>query len=614
VKWLWRTHPTFAEIVTFRMLESSFTPKRIILTVKADSPYVTSKRMVYIEIRGDIMWTHFEVYGWLLYEHTGTKSSDLEFPETHARQIFPRLADWETAKSWVKYCEANHGTSCQPDPLRLRNFMVIDCYSRQVVLAPENCKYAALSYVWGGSVEGDLDFRLSLPNPAPLAIEDAITCTASLGFSYLWVDRYCIDQESTLKHVQIQNMDQIYGCAAVTLVHSTGKDARSGIPGVTITSRSPQKSVTIGGKSMFFVSSVQKELANSTWQTRGWTFQEGLLSSRRLVLAESQLYYQCLKMHCYESIRRTFNSDSKGDELGEVLRGFNLERIHASPTIFENDSWFDSYLEKFLERQLSYDSDCLNAFMGILRRFWHQKSPIYHFWGMHFICADASDFAKRLFLLPKRASTAVLTKREDFPSWTWAAWNGPVSWKRLQWQDWNPTLDSDTDVTVRVEDESGQLQTLSQYVTRDMYRFRPCLIISGWIATVQFESIHDSTEYFCRTTNVYGSSSRSFLGTAEIMNVHLPEQPAWNWTRLGKGFWPLLLFVNNDTSSLESQGMATGLVLKPAGEGSYMKLGVLHNVEFEPMVRLDQERAQLRRRAWDPSVKLDCERHTIKLV
>ncbi len=38
------------------------------------------------------------------------------------------------------------------------------------------------------------------------------------------------------------------------------------------------------------------------WSSRAWTYQEGLLSRRRLLFTESQVYFQCMEMHCWEGI------------------------------------------------------------------------------------------------------------------------------------------------------------------------------------------------------------------------------------------------------------------------------------------------------------------------
>lgn len=86
---------------------------------------------------------------------------------------------------------------------------LIDCEVRQLCDGG-NKPYLCLSYVWGkihaahGASDG------SLPENLPQTIIDAITVTLNIGYRYLWVDRYCIDQaDLEAKHDAIQNMDVI---------------------------------------------------------------------------------------------------------------------------------------------------------------------------------------------------------------------------------------------------------------------------------------------------------------------------------------------------------------------------------------------------------------------
>ncbi|KAL1800053.1 hypothetical protein ACET3X_000395 [Alternaria dauci] len=64
-----------------------------------------------------------------------------------------------------------------------------------------------------------------LPIKLPATIEDSITATLRLGYRYLWVDKYCVhQQDSSDKHIQIQQMDIIYASAQTTLIAAVGED------------------------------------------------------------------------------------------------------------------------------------------------------------------------------------------------------------------------------------------------------------------------------------------------------------------------------------------------------------------------------------------------------
>ena len=97
----------------------------------------------------------------------------------------------------------------------IASIKTIDCERMCVVNHPESVPYVTLSYTWGGIN----DLGTIAQGDAPCVIRDAITVTGKLGYRYLWVDRYCIDQEAPEElAVQINQMDLIYQNAAVCII------------------------------------------------------------------------------------------------------------------------------------------------------------------------------------------------------------------------------------------------------------------------------------------------------------------------------------------------------------------------------------------------------------
>ncbi|KAF1992669.1 heterokaryon incompatibility, partial [Amniculicola lignicola CBS 123094] len=169
--------------------------------------------------------------------------------------------------------------------------------------------YAALSYRWNVDPESILRtveknlIRLLYPGELgrrmeqiPQTVQDAIEVTRKLGLTYLWVDALCILQdegevkqfsfEHGLSHhpyskrIQIQAMGEIYSQADVTLVARDGESARSGLPGVrpwTRPLRCVQLDVDTAISAELFESKIHRQ---SSWRSRGWTYQEGALSKR----------------------------------------------------------------------------------------------------------------------------------------------------------------------------------------------------------------------------------------------------------------------------------------------------------------------------------------------
>jgi hypothetical protein len=120
----------------------------------------------------------------------------------------------------------------------------------------------------------------------PKVINDSIDVTLRLHLRYLWVDRYCIDQsDEHNKHNQIRQMDLIYANAQVTIIAAAGAGPDYGLQGVRGTLRRYQPNLSIGRLLIASTLPHPKWLVKSSkWATRGWTYQEGLLSKRRLIL------------------------------------------------------------------------------------------------------------------------------------------------------------------------------------------------------------------------------------------------------------------------------------------------------------------------------------------
>ena len=99
----------------------------------------------------------------------------------------PPTISFSQVREHIDICLKVH-KSCGLEYFRpLENLRVIDCEQRLVVNAPTDCKYVALSYVWGKLASSE-DFVLS--HSLPPTIEHSILTTLKLGYRYLWIDRY----------------------------------------------------------------------------------------------------------------------------------------------------------------------------------------------------------------------------------------------------------------------------------------------------------------------------------------------------------------------------------------------------------------------------------------
>lgn len=142
-----------------------------------------------------------------------------------------QVVDLSTVKSWITECVNSHQDCDDKTSNRRLVLKVIDCQKRKVCTAPAGAAYVCLSYVWGTESDLGQPSHVTL-GELPRTIEDAIYATLELGFRYLWIDRYCIDQAiEAEKHHTINNMDIIYQGADLTIIAAAGDGPHTGLPG-----------------------------------------------------------------------------------------------------------------------------------------------------------------------------------------------------------------------------------------------------------------------------------------------------------------------------------------------------------------------------------------------
>jgi hypothetical protein len=228
-----------------------------------------------------------------------------------------------------------------------------------------------LSYVWGEEFAEDAASNNQILTDVPKTVSDAMFVTLKLGMRYLWVDRYCIDQDNPEeKHNAIRNMDSIYRNAFVTIIAAAGNNSDYGLPGVS-RPRKATSLVKIGGHAFLAVQNPSTDIQTSIWYTRGWTYQEMLFSRRRLIFTDNQVYFQCSKHQIMEKLDRTFQST----ELINLITGSAL----FLPTQSESLTIDDIYLrlQEYYPRKLRYKTDNINAFDGIFRELSDRTSKVH---------------------------------------------------------------------------------------------------------------------------------------------------------------------------------------------------------------------------------------------
>jgi hypothetical protein len=416
-------------------------------------------------------------FGWPVSDYSGSlnrkgciaKSAEagVEVPFRYCK-VDPWTVNIGAVKGWLEHCKTHHGDTCNDDAVAepIPFFRLIDCRSRSVVILDPVPEYLALSYVWGPPTPGDKfheDGKVLVHVPG--IIEDAIQMTLRLGYTYLWVDRYCIYQNDLEKKMQqINTMDLVYQCAQITLI-AVCNDLPLGLPGAGRTSRTPQPTLEDDGQ--LFLCTLPDpldEIKSSTWMTRGWTFQEALYSRRRLFFTEHQVFMECHALAYSEVISESEDAMIERSKQDKTHRAFPRQKIGDS---LSTQPWtILRRIDEYTQRNLTYESDILNGILSVFRprrvdAQGHQRH-LTHLWGvpvLHFPDKDVTieeGFVQGLCwrMTPKAA------RRPTFPSWSWTGWRGNVLGYM---RDYEIGFKQPYEIDVAVELVDGSVLSLQAY-------------------------------------------------------------------------------------------------------------------------------------------------------
>ncbi|KAM0259205.1 hypothetical protein ACHAQJ_003410 [Trichoderma viride] len=380
-------------------------------------------------------------------------------PESLYNRIDQDQINLEICRKWIANCDREHLNQCGAfsGPARFgpeASFRLIDVVDECIVVPPPDAQYVALSYVWGRthllqlnncsatilSQKGSL-FAHELP--VAQTIIDAVTVVKALGERYLWVDQLCINQDESDKALHIKSMDKIYGAALLTIVAADGSDANAGLPGVRPGTRTRNINQLYEevwpGFSVATTTEPPLDPAGSVWGSRGWTFQEQLLSRRLLLFHQGGVLWQC-RMACFcEDAPAAIKVESEKVRWLEQLSP-SWARDEAPPRSVENQ-WdeeedyvpaplfrpavFVEYakaVKEYTKRRLTFSDDIINAFEGI-------SSQMSHHIGSKFLAALPESYLDvALLWTPVVLQTRRESDQKRFPSWSWAGWVGQAEY------------------------------------------------------------------------------------------------------------------------------------------------------------------------------------------
>ncbi|KAK4108545.1 hypothetical protein N656DRAFT_784053 [Canariomyces notabilis] len=264
-------------------------------------------------------------------------------------------------------------------------------------------------------------------------------------------------------------MDRVYSRAFATIIIIPGSDAASGIPGIRPGTRTPlnTETISISDRSATLelnpcsshIEQVQitaspspltLAMDSSTWNTRGWTFQERLLSARCIYITHNAIYF-----HCHRDILlcETGQATSPATPALSLLNNplHELQRLDGRVLVNNrigtagNDEAllrvvfgvYKGLVAGYSPRKLTFLGDVLNAFAGVFAVITQ------HLPGAVALCGLPGAFLDLALLWTpvnplQRREEAVAGLRDLLaatdsngrcPGWSWAGFVGPVDYR-----------------------------------------------------------------------------------------------------------------------------------------------------------------------------------------
>ncbi|KAG4442026.1 hypothetical protein IFR05_002494 [Cadophora sp. M221] len=282
--------------------------------------------------------------------------------------------------------------------------------------------YVCLSYVWGSVKQISNPLNTTLPR-LPQTVEDATTVVRKLGKRYLWVDSLCIGQiNDEHKQSQIIIMHEIYRNSWATIVDLSETSSNSGLSRTHTDWFPRQLRHEIDSHQFFsglpFLLTYAKQ---SPWSERGWVLQEAMLSRRCIIVTRSQIYFDCNEWQFTETfptrvVEPPFH-ERPFKEHRQISTGvFRMTGNQSLRSARQRLHMYSQLLVDYKNRKITYPSDSLSTFSAILidligkieSQFSNGLPIEYMPWPLGW---------KQKCLGPMRS---------DFPSWSWAAWDGPL--------------------------------------------------------------------------------------------------------------------------------------------------------------------------------------------
>lgn len=546
------------------------------------------------------------------------RADDPAAPEIVAREPVRDVGSprgFSLAMECLQDCISNHPTCPKINLDTHLPTRAIDCsdpsHPRLSIGQDVIMPYVALSYVWGGlqpnstttknieAYTAGIDIEL-----VPKTIQDAIQATNKFGLRYLWVDSFCIIQDSADdKKKELTQMSRIFHDAYFTIIASRAESAFAGFlhncplpakppPRLPFWSQDGRVGV-VSTQPMFTTYNASGEPVTK----RAWCLEERLLSARKFVYASDTLHYHC--QSAVTSIGDALSGPRNAEKLPDLMFVPDAA-VGAHVASWVHGQWrelefaWGDVIQDYTARAVTKPEDKLTALAGVVEQFdrvWHPNSL--NGWDTNgrteikrrYLAGLWEHSLMHNLLWARQEGTPSLRPYQYIaPSWSWASIHGEISLYMNSIYLDDPGYLKSCEILacdVTVEDEHLPYGRVQSGVLKICAKMVPTTRAEGSytseIALFMEKQDPQGRPLLMVKAGVEGDSSLRCVGDVHVDSIGELEGQVW------------LVFIVWNISLKDAH--AAGLLLTDGGNGKFKRVGFWETPEW--LNDTDEEREEM---------------------
>jgi hypothetical protein len=325
----------------------------------------------------------------------------------------------------------------------------------------DRARYACLSHCWGTkrtitTTTENLPSRMSrIPwGDLPKTFQDAIIFARSLDIDFIWIDSLCIVQDDEIDWArESAEMSSIYQNSFITIAATKSEDHDGGCFSEMAAKYQAQEVAALESTNQHVQVYSRLRLPHPDWSgnqgsefpllTRGWVYQERLLSPRVLHFLRNEIMWECKELtacECHQetTAERENSKHMHTQDMEKINRHLKAKKGGRKITVNDGEdlksllsSRWEEIVHQYSNLNLTFHKDKLPALSGLARQMqefrddqylaglWHNDLDQGLVW---YVDDNEGDD-----LLPPRPLGPIA------PTWSWASISHGVSARWTRW-------------------------------------------------------------------------------------------------------------------------------------------------------------------------------------